>query len=80
MKYENRCYRGFIPNISISQGNNFKWEYIATQGPLPGTKDDFWQMVWEQNAHSIVMVTQCVERGMVSATSSGDVFNLKRKL
>ncbi|XP_073725516.1 receptor-type tyrosine-protein phosphatase beta [Misgurnus anguillicaudatus] len=52
-------------NANYIQGNNFKWDYIATQGPLPGTKDDFWRMVWEQNAHSIVMVTQCVERGMV---------------
>uniref|UniRef100_A0A671K1Y1 protein-tyrosine-phosphatase n=1 Tax=Sinocyclocheilus anshuiensis TaxID=1608454 RepID=A0A671K1Y1_9TELE len=27
--------------------------------------DDFWPMVWEQKVHSLVMVTQCVERGMV---------------
>uniref|UniRef100_A0A3Q0SEH3 Protein tyrosine phosphatase receptor type B n=1 Tax=Amphilophus citrinellus TaxID=61819 RepID=A0A3Q0SEH3_AMPCI len=47
------------------QGNNFRREYIATQGPLPGTKDDFWKMVWEQNVHNVVMVTQCVEKGRV---------------
>uniref|UniRef100_A0A8C1ZXE7 protein-tyrosine-phosphatase n=1 Tax=Cyprinus carpio TaxID=7962 RepID=A0A8C1ZXE7_CYPCA len=52
-------------NANYIPGNNFRWEYIATQGPLPGTKDDFWRMVWEQNVHSLVMVTQCVERGMV---------------
>lgn len=39
---------------------------MATQGPLPGTKDDFWKMVWEQNVHNVVMVTQCVEKGRVS--------------
>lgn len=50
----------------IFQGNNFRREYIATQGPLPGTKDDFWKMVWEQNVHNVVMVTQCVEKGRVS--------------
>ncbi|XP_074231504.1 receptor-type tyrosine-protein phosphatase beta isoform X1 [Camelus bactrianus] len=52
-------------NASYIPGNNFRREYIATQGPLPGTKDDFWEMAWEQNVHNIVMVTQCVEKGRV---------------
>ncbi|KAG8577865.1 hypothetical protein GDO81_010317 [Engystomops pustulosus] len=52
-------------NASYTPGNNFRREYIATQGPLPGTKDDFWKMVWEQNVHNIVMVTQCMEKGRV---------------
>ncbi|XP_061495728.1 receptor-type tyrosine-protein phosphatase beta isoform X2 [Rhineura floridana] len=52
-------------NASYIPGNNFRREYIATQGPLPGTKDDFWKMAWEQNVHNVVMVTQCVEKGRV---------------
>ncbi|XP_048463887.1 receptor-type tyrosine-protein phosphatase beta [Rhincodon typus] len=52
-------------NASYIPGCNFRREYIATQGPLPGTKDDFWKMVSEQNVHNIVMVTQCVEKGRV---------------
>ncbi|XP_061578272.1 receptor-type tyrosine-protein phosphatase beta-like isoform X2 [Cololabis saira] len=52
-------------NASYIPGNNFRREYIATQGPLPGTKDDFWKMVWEQNVHNVVTVTQCVEKGRV---------------
>nr|XP_026695757.1 receptor-type tyrosine-protein phosphatase beta-like [Ciona intestinalis] len=50
----------FIPG-----NNNRQREYIATQGPLPGTKEDFWRMVWEQNSRNIVMVTQTVERGKI---------------
>ena len=56
----------------LLQGNNFRREYIATQGPLPGTKDDFWKMVWEQNVHNVVMVTQCVEKGRVGVEMIGN--------
>ncbi|KAG7329450.1 hypothetical protein KOW79_007624 [Hemibagrus wyckioides] len=52
-------------NASYIPGSHFRREYIATQGPLPGTKDDFWKMVWEQNVHNVVMLTQCVEKGRV---------------
>uniref|UniRef100_A0A3Q3J0X5 protein-tyrosine-phosphatase n=1 Tax=Monopterus albus TaxID=43700 RepID=A0A3Q3J0X5_MONAL len=52
-------------NASYVPGNNYRREYVATQGPLPGTKDDFWRMVWEHRVHNVVMVTQCVEKGRV---------------
>ena len=47
------------------QGYHMRRAYIATQGPLPATFDDFWRMVWEQKTHTIVMLTQLVERGRV---------------
>lgn len=37
--------------------------YIATQGPLTNTCQDFWTMIWEQHSNLIVMVTPLMERG-----------------
>lgn len=34
-----------------------EWNYIASQGPLSNTCQDFWQMVWEQGVAIIAMVT-----------------------
>lgn len=49
-------------NLEIS-GSKIINRYIATQGPLSGTCEDFWQMIWEQNCSLIVMVTPLIERG-----------------
>nr|KAF6419248.1 protein tyrosine phosphatase receptor type N2 [Rousettus aegyptiacus] len=38
--------------------------YIATQGPLPTTVADFWQMVWEKGCVVIVMLTPLSENGV----------------
>ncbi|NXS54598.1 PTN20 phosphatase, partial [Brachypteracias leptosomus] len=39
--------------------------YIITQGPLPSTMADFWQMVWESGSDVIAMTTKEVELGHV---------------
>uniref|UniRef100_A0AAY5EEI9 protein-tyrosine-phosphatase n=1 Tax=Electrophorus electricus TaxID=8005 RepID=A0AAY5EEI9_ELEEL len=49
-------------NASFIDGYRQKDYFIATQGPLPHTVDDFWRMVWEWKCHSIVMLTELQER------------------
>lgn len=41
--------------------------YIATQAPLPETRKDFWEMAWEANSKTIVMLTKFVEGGKKKA-------------
>lgn len=37
--------------------------YIATQGCLTNTIQDFWNMIWQENTRVIVMTTKEMERG-----------------
>ncbi|TTD62573.1 Receptor-type tyrosine-protein phosphatase O [Bagarius yarrelli] len=52
-------------NANYIPGYKSPREYIATQGPLPETRNDFWKMVMQQQSHVIVMLTQCNERRRV---------------
>uniref|UniRef100_A0A3B4AV26 protein-tyrosine-phosphatase n=1 Tax=Periophthalmus magnuspinnatus TaxID=409849 RepID=A0A3B4AV26_9GOBI len=36
--------------------------YIATQGPMVNTVNDFWQMAWQEESPVIVMITKLKEK------------------
>ncbi|RDD42874.1 Receptor-type tyrosine-protein phosphatase R [Trichoplax sp. H2] len=62
-----------IPNVPLSNYINANYvrgykneprAFIATQGPLPNTIDDFWRMAWFQNVSLIIMITKVREKNL----------------
>ncbi|KAM9385240.1 receptor-type tyrosine-protein phosphatase F-like [Pholidichthys leucotaenia] len=50
-------------NASFIHGYRQQRAYIATQGPLSETTEDFWRMLWEHNCTIVVMLTKLREMG-----------------
>jgi len=51
--------KGILPGSHVT--------YVATQAPVPGSIEDFWTMIWEQNAKLVVMLTDEKEQGRQKA-------------
>lgn len=56
----------FLQTTSSSASESVS-EFIATQGPLPHTIEDFWEMVIQQHCPVIVMLTRLVDNYKVLA-------------
>ena len=66
-KMNNDPHSDYI-NASYINGYVVPNAYIATQGPLEHTKQDFWRMIWEQNVNSIVMLSNLNHGGQPKCT------------
>ncbi|XP_072580362.1 receptor-type tyrosine-protein phosphatase F isoform X21 [Vulpes vulpes] len=50
-------------NASFLDGYRQQKAYIATQGPLAESTEDFWRMLWEHGSTIVVMLTRLREMG-----------------
>ena len=51
--------------LFLKPEEKFGKQYLATQGPLPNTISDFWQMVYQERSQIILMITHEEEKGRV---------------
>jgi protein tyrosine phosphatase len=46
----------------INGYNDESRTYIATQGPMSNTLNDFWYMIWNERVRSVIMITRLKEK------------------
>ncbi|KAI1076583.1 hypothetical protein F5B20DRAFT_572799 [Whalleya microplaca] len=58
----------YINASHVRTSRSYK-RYIASQGPLPATFEDFWSVIWDQDVRVIVMLTAESEGGQLKCHS-----------
>jgi len=58
----NEIKTDFINASRITEGGSV---YIAAMAPMDSTMDDFWQMIWDEEINTIVMILRLKEDGKV---------------
>lgn len=53
-------------DFSVLQTSESVTRFIATQGPLPQTSEDFWEMIVQYRCPAIIMLTGLVDENNVS--------------
>ncbi len=76
-KYINASYINLPTPYNIIDN---KFEYIATQCPIPTTVNDFWQMIWENKTEVICMLTKLVESGKLKCSAYINFGDLENQL
>ncbi|CAN8104577.1 unnamed protein product [Discula destructiva] len=56
-------------NASHIKASRSHKRYIASQGPLPATFEDFWSVIWDQDVRVLVMLTAESEGGQLKCHS-----------
>ncbi|XP_067096792.1 tyrosine-protein phosphatase non-receptor type 7-like [Osmerus mordax] len=59
---EEKENEGYINANYIKGYEGIHRAYIATQGPMANTVQDFWEMVWQEQSAIIVMITKLKEK------------------
>nr|QZB49125.1 PTP [Cotesia vestalis bracovirus] len=55
-------------------------KYVATQGPLKNTVNQFWQLIWEQNSRIIVMLTELQTAGRENCAAYWHPYDDEQKI